>query len=81
MTDADDADLIEVCPFCDKPRYHVNNPNPFRNGSTTCRYRCKECQESFDEPDKRERHTDSVSLSGLSRELLEHDLDADDGEA
>lgn len=67
---------IECCPACDYARFVVRASNPMGSHvESDCRYRCKRCNQQFDEPAVRKRRNDAIGLRGSQRVLWEADPD------
>jgi Zn finger protein HypA/HybF involved in hydrogenase expression len=64
---------IEACPKCDSPSFEVNaQTNHVGRPGAAKKYRCKDCNSTFDDPVTRDRKA-SVKLKGLAKRLDEHD--------
>jgi transposase-like protein len=75
MTDGG-QEIITACPHCDSARIVRRVKTSLRQ-----RWRCKDCEERFDEATRRPSRGTNVSTTGLARKLEQADPDdLDDGE-
>jgi len=69
-------DEVAVCPTCDKVGFHVNAPDAISGpGGCGYRYWCWECEEGFDEYNRRKKSPRGTGLHGLAARLAEADPD------
>lgn len=67
------SEEIEACPECDSSSLAVNaQTNHVGRPGAPKKYRCKDCNATFDQPVTRERQG-PTNLKGLAKRLDEHD--------
>jgi len=74
--DALDADEVAVCPACDSSSVVVNSTSGLSSSKDDLhRYRCPDCNQLFDEFDRRRRASHGGPKRGMAKDLAEADPD------